>query len=344
MLPVKFNCSDKYLNHSEETTANEDYAALDPDTIIDAIESVGFESSGQILALNSYENRVYRLGIEDSPAVIAKFYRPLRWSDEQILEEHHFCDELVDAELPVVKPSAFKGQTLHNFKGFKFAIYPLQGGRAPEFDYQDNLLVMGRFLGRIHLVGSSKAFQHRPSINIQSYGYESAELIESTFIPDQLREAYSTLSRDLLVMIDDRLNSFDSIKAIRTHGDCHSGNVLWRDDAPHFVDFDDARTAPAIQDLWMLLSGSREEQEIQLSKIIEGYEEFGEFNPAELCIVESLRSLRIMHYAAWLARRWTDPAFPKAFPWFNTERYWGEHILELREQMAAMQEPPLRLL
>lgn len=332
------------MNSAEADAETQDYASLDPNSIFDAIETLGLMPNGQVFALNSYENRVYRIGIEDSAPVIAKFYRPHRWSDEQILEEHGFCKELVEAELPIVEPLSFQGDSLFHFNSFKFALYPLQGGRAPEFDNNENLETMGRFLGRIHAVGAGSSFQHRPSIDIQSFGHESAELILETFIPESLTEVYATLSQDLLRSIEDRLDAYSGITKIRTHGDCHSGNVLWRDDAPHFVDFDDARTAPAIQDLWMLLSGARQEQEAQLSHIVEGYEEFREFDPQELCIVEAMRSLRIMHYAAWLARRWSDPAFPKAFPWFNTERYWGEHILELREQFAAMQEPPLRIL
>lgn len=329
---------------TESEASIQDYALLDPDTIIDAIESAGLIPDGRALALNSYENRVYQIGIEEEPPIIAKFYRPGRWSNTQILEEHQFCAELVEAELPIVKPTEIKGETLFSFNTFRFALYPRQGGRAPEFDNADNLLTMGRFLGRIHAIGGSQKFSHRPSITVQSFGYDSAEIILRKFIPPSLKEAYETLSRDLLKIVDERIHAYTQIKNIRTHGDCHSGNVLWRDDAPHFVDFDDARTAPAVQDLWMLLSGSIQEQELQLSEVVEGYNEFNTFNVVELNIVEALRSLRIMHYAAWLARRWSDPAFPKAFPWFNTERYWGEHILELREQLAAMQEPPLRLL
>ena len=321
-----------------------DYANLDPETILSAVESVGLRASGHVLALNSYENRVCRLGIEDEPAIVAKFYRPARWTDEQILEEHQFCQELVEAELPIVEPLKIEGETLFSYNGFRFSLYPLQGGRAPEFDNEDNLFTMGRFLGRIHAVGSGTEFKHRPSIDIQSFGKDSAALILDEFIPESLKSAYETLSQDLLGIMEDRLQQFSDLAKIRTHGDCHSGNVLWRNEAPHFVDFDDARTAPAVQDIWMLLSGSIQEQEIQLSSIVEGYKEFNSFNTQELHVVEVLRTLRIMHYAAWLSRRWVDPAFPKAFPWFNTERYWGEHILELREQLAALQEQPLRLL
>lgn len=321
-----------------------DYAELNPDTIIDAVESVGLQADGRTFALNSYENRVYQIGIEESLPVIAKFYRPKRWSDEQILEEHHFSQELVEAELPIVKPIEIENQTLFEYSGYRFSLFPQQGGRAPEFENLDNLLVMGRFLGRIHAIGAVTPFQHRPAITSESFGHESAKLIREDFIPNSLKDAYETLTSDLLASIDQRLAAYRDITSIRTHGDCHAGNVLWRDDAPHFVDFDDARSAPAVQDIWMLLSGDRHEQELQLAEVIEGYNEFNRFQNQELHIIEALRSLRIMHYAAWLARRWLDPAFPRAFPWFNTERYWGEHILELREQLAAMQEPSLRLL
>lgn len=332
------------MQDTDHQSTNLDYAELGPDTIIDAVESLGCLCNGQILALNSYENRVYRVGIEDRTPVIAKFYRPERWTNAQILEEHEFCEELVEADLPVVKPLKFDDDSLFEFNGYRFALYPLQGGRAAEFDNLDNLFTMGRYMGRMHAAASAKSFVHRPSINNQSFGYESASLISREFIPASLKEVYCSVTDELLAIIDQRLSAYPNIHTIRTHGDCHSGNVLWRDDAPHFVDFDDARTAPAIQDIWMLLSGARNEQEIQLSSILEGYEEFARFNAEELCIMEALRSLRIMHYAAWLARRWTDPAFPRAFPWFHTERYWGEHILELKEQLSAMQEPPLRLL
>lgn len=338
-------CPDSTQTNSASSNSTiPDYAALDPDTIIDAVESVGLMADGRTFALNSYENRVYQIGIEDNLPVIAKFYRPNRWTNEQILEEHRFCQELVEAELPIVKPLEIEGETLFEFSGYRFALFPQQGGRAPEFDNADNLLVMGRFLGRIHAIGGITQFRHRPAINAQSFGHDSAKLILEDFIPNSLKEAYQTLSADLLKAIDFRIEAYKDILSIRTHGDCHAGNVLWRDDAPHFVDFDDARSAPAVQDIWMLLSGNKHEQELQLSEIVEGYNEFNRFHHQELNIVEALRSLRIMHYAAWLARRWSDPAFPKAFPWFNTERYWGEHILELREQLAAMQEPPLRLL
>lgn len=317
---------------------------LTPDFLITAIESQGYWCDGRLLALNSYENRVYQVGIEDQQPLIAKFYRPNRWSEAQILEEHDFCFELAEQELPVVAPLRDNnGQSLLHHDGFSFALYPRQGGHAPELDNLDNLLIIGRMMGRIHRIGATHPFKHRPTLNSQNFGHDCVRLISEQFIPTELKPAYDSLTHDLLQCIDEKINHLQGISLIRTHGDCHSGNMLWRDEAPHFVDFDDARMAPAIQDLWMFLSGDRNRQTAQISELVEGYNEFYDFHPRELHLVEVLRSLRMIHYAAWLASRWQDPAFPKNFPWFNTERYWGEHILELREQWAALEEPPLKL-
>ncbi|WP_263081070.1 serine/threonine protein kinase [Endozoicomonas sp. Mp262] len=320
------------------------YDKLTPDRVLDAIESQGFITDARILALNSYENRVYQVGLDEKEPVIVKFYRPDRWSQEQILEEHRFSQELREMELPIVAPIADENNnTLFEFDGFQFAIFPRQGGYAPELDNLDNLLVLGRCLGRIHKLGASKPFSHRPTINLQRFGIESTEyLIEHGFIPDSLKEAYQTLTRDLLHRLA-QVENQHSFPLIRVHGDCHNGNILWRNNGPHFVDFDDTAMAPAIQDLWMLLSGDRQSQTLQMAEILEGYSEFFDFNPAELNLVEYFRTLRLLNYSAWLARRWEDPAFPKAFTWFNTERYWAEHILELREQLAALDEPPLAI-
>lgn len=318
------------------------YDRLTPDRVLDAVESRGYLSDARILALNSYENRVYQVGIEESHPVIAKFYRPNRWSREQILEEHQFSIELQKMELPVVAPLADPdGNTLHEFEGFLFAIFPRQGGHAPELDNLDNLLTLGRTLGRMHKLGSSSDFIHRPEISLKTFGQNNVEyLLENRFIPEALLEAYQTLTRDLLQRLE-TIKGWNEFKGIRVHGDCHSGNILWRDNAPHFVDFDDTAMAPAIQDLWMLLSGDRHNQTLQMSEILEGYSEFMDFNTAELNLVEYYRTLRILNYSGWLAKRWDDPAFPMAFTWFNTERYWAEHILELREQLAALDETPL---
>ncbi len=322
----------------------ENYDQLTPDTVMDAVESLGFYTDARILALNSYENRVYQVGIEEASPIIAKFYRPLRWSDEQIVEEHQFTQALEDLEIPVVPPLAFQGQTLHQHQGYRFALYPRKGGQAPSLDNPEHLEILGRFLGRVHNLGKTTPFIHRPSIDIASYGSASREfLLTHDFIPKELHEAYDTLSRDLLERLE-TLFSQTPYQSIRLHGDCHNGNILWRDDSAHFVDFDDARNGPAIQDLWMMLSGDYQQRCLQLADILEGYSEFCDFDPVEINLVEGLRTLRLMHYSAWIARRWSDPAFPHNFPWFNTERYWAEHILELREQLSALQEPPLRWL
>jgi Ser/Thr protein kinase RdoA (MazF antagonist) len=319
------------------------FQVLTPSFIMDAVESQGFRCDCRTLALNSYENRVYQVGIEDGAPLIAKFYRPARWSDEQILEEHGFCLELAGHELPVVAPLVNdRAESLFHFGGFRFALYPRQGGHAPELDNLDNLLILGRLLGRLHRIGALRPFVHRPQLDCTSFGRDSVTLISERFIPPSYKANYDALTSDLLQLIDDLLQAV-APHYIRVHGDCHAGNILWRDDAPHLVDLDDARMAPAAQDLWMMLCGDRPRQSAQLAELIEGYTEFFDFHPAELRLAEALRTLRILHFSAWLARRWHDPTFPRHFPWFNTPRYWGEHILELREQTAALAEPPLQL-
>ncbi len=321
------------------------FDSLSPDLLIDAVESAGFVSDGRLLALNSYENRVYQVGIEDKTPMIAKFYRPERWNREQILEEHEFCFQLVEQELPVVPPwCAADGSSLHEYGGFSFALFQRKGGRAPELDNFDNLFILGRLMGRIHGIGATAPFKHRPKLDSKGFGWNSYKLISEQFIPEGLRPAYDSLALDILKKVEEILADYGAINHIRVHGDCHSGNILWRDDNPHFVDFDDARMAPAIQDLWMLLSGDRQEQTLQIAELVEGYSEFYDFDVRELKLIEVLRTLRIMHHSAWIARRWSDPAFPRAFTWFNTPRYWSEHILQLREQFAALQEPPIQLM
>jgi Ser/Thr protein kinase RdoA (MazF antagonist) len=324
--------------------ATHPFDTLTPDFILNALEEHGYLSDGRMLALNSYENRVYQVGIEDAEPIIAKFYRPVRWSDEQILEEHTFCFELVDNDIPVVAPIANnEGTSLLKAGDFRLALFPRRGGRTPDIDDLDNLLILGRLLGRIHLTGASHTFDHRPTIDCQTFGHESVALIGDKFIPAYLTTAYDTLATDLLKKLDAIFASVGDVTHIRVHGDCHSGNILWRDDTPHFVDLDDARMAPSVQDIWMLLSGDQERQRAQLSEILEGYGEFNDFNLSELQLVEALRTLRLLHYNAWLAARWEDPAFPRTFTWFNSPRYWEQHILDLREQYAALDEPPLRV-
>ncbi|WP_111658336.1 serine/threonine protein kinase [Isoalcanivorax indicus] len=320
------------------------FDALSPDLLLDAVESVGYQCDGRVLALNSYENRVFQIGLEDDTPVIAKFYRPARWTDEQILEEHAFCFDAVEHELPVVPPLRdAQGDSLHQHAGFRFALYPRRGGHAPELDNLDNLLVMGRFLGRLHNVGAIRPFAHRPTLSSQEFGHEAVATC-TPFVTADLRPAWDSLTRDLLQVVDERISAVPNVTLLRVHGDCHSGNLLWRDNAPHFIDLDDARMAPAIQDIWMLLSGDRHRQSQQLTDIIEGYREFRDFSPVELHLVEPLRTLRMLHFSAWIARRWDDPAFPRAFPWFDSPRYWGERILDLRNQLAELNEAPLQLL
>jgi Ser/Thr protein kinase RdoA (MazF antagonist) len=315
---------------------------LTPDDIISTIEELGFRCDGRFLALNSYENRVYQVGIEDDKPIVAKFYRPERWSNEAILEEHEFAIELESSEIPVVAPLLIDGSTLHHCGPFRLAVYPRRGGRSPDLDNTELLQQLGRFVARIHVHGEIRNFKHRPDINIDSYGTESLEfLLNNEFIPEDIEEAYEGTAEMVLDGVEACYERAGQVRELRTHGDFHPGNVLVVGEQVHIVDLDDTRHAPAVQDLWMLLSGDREEQTPQLQAILEGYQQFRRFDARELHLIEALRSLRLMHYAAWLARRWEDPAFKAAFPWFNTPRYWEEHVLSLREQVALMQEPPL---
>lgn len=320
------------------------YDQLTPDFVLDAIESIGLETDSRILSLNSYENRVYQVGIEESLPIIAKFYRPFRWTKEAILEEHQFTQNLLEQDISVISPLSINGATLHSYQGFSFTVFPRQGGHAPEVDCQDTLFRIGRNIGRIHQASEKKVFEHRKTISVDEWATASrCYLLEEGFIPSSLIPAYETLSFDIINKIRTIWNS-TSFQTIKLHGDCHLGNILWRDDLAHFVDFDDCINGPAIQDIWLLLSGDRHQQTQQLMEIIEGYEEFCEFDPREINLIESLRTLRMMYYSSWLARRWSDPAFPMFFPWFNTERYWSDHILQLREQLAILNEPPLQIL
>ena len=318
------------------------YAGLTPDVILNAVDSTGFRTDGRLTALNSYENRVYQVGIEDEKPLVAKFYRPARWTDAQILEEHAFTAELAEREIPAVPALVTGNSTLHAFEGFRFALYARRGGRAPELDDPDTLEWLGRFIGRIHAVGATALFVHRPAVDIASFGEEPRTyLLGSDWIPADLRDAYSSVLDQALSGVRDCFDRAGAVRSLRLHGDCHPGNVLWTADGPHFVDFDDARMGPAMQDVWMLLSGDRASMTRQLSDMLAGYEDFAEFDRRELGLIEALRTLRLVHYSAWLARRWEDPAFPAAFPWFHTTKYWQDQILHLREQVAAMQEPPL---
>ncbi|MGB9094512.1 MAG: serine/threonine protein kinase [Gallionella sp.] len=318
------------------------FSALTPDIVLDALDSIGFNGDGRLLGLNSYENRVYQAGTEAGPPLIAKFYRPARWTDAEILEEHAFVATLAEREIPVVAALEINGNTLHKFSGFRFSVFPRHGGHAPELDHRDTLEWMGRFIGRIHAVGALEAYRYRPTLDIDRFGIEPSQfLLAHDFIPRELAEVYRGVVAQALDGVRRCYDRAGSVKNIRLHGDCHVGNVLWTDDGPHFVDFDDSRMGPAIQDLWMLLSGERADMARQFSDLMAGYEDFSDISPREVHLVEALRTLRLIHYAAWIARRWDDPAFTAAFPWFNTQRYWQDRILELREQIALMNEPPL---
>ena len=318
------------------------FDGLTPERILDALESVGYRCDGALMALNSYENRVWQIGINDSAPVIAKFYRPGRWSDAQIGEEHAFTAAMVVDELPVVAPLAIDGRTLFDHKGFRFSVFPKQGGRAPEFCEPQILEWMGRLMARIHTVGAREPFAVRETLDIQSFGIEPRDwLLANRIIPEELEAVWEGVADQALDGVRDCFARAGPVQHLRLHGDCHAGNVLWTPDGPHFVDFDDARMGPAIQDLWMLLSGDAEEMGRQFGQVLAGYEVFRDFDDRELQLVEALRTLRLMHHSAWLARRWNDPAFPAAFPWFATNRYWEERILELREQIAVMQESAL---
>ncbi len=318
------------------------FRELEPGDILDALDNLGFPCNGRFLALNSYENRVYKVGIEDAPDMVVKFYRPGRWSDAAILEEHTFSFELAETDIPVVAPQRIDGRSLFRSGPFRLAVFENRGGRAPELDNRDQLRQLGRFVARIHAVGETAEFKARPAIDIDTFGSDSCDyLLDNGFIPEEMHDVYVGVAEAAIDGADAAFERAGNFRELRLHGDFHPGNVLVDADRFHIVDLDDTRTGPAIQDLWMFLSGDREEQTPQLTALLEGYQEFRRFDARELHLVEALRSLRIMHYAAWLARRWEDPAFKRAFPWFDSRRYWDEHILALREQVALMQEPPL---
>jgi len=319
------------------------YAGLTPEIILQALEQAGLQPNGSLLALNSYENRVYQAGLEDGAFVVVKFYRPGRWSDAAILEEHGFAMELAAQEIPVVTPMLFDGQTLLEYETFRYAVYPRRGGRWPELENKENLKLLGRLLGRIHQIGRSGRFIHRERLTVQLRGRDAlAFLQQSELLPTELRHNFNAAVEPLLDVIENRFEAV-AAQTLRLHGDCHPGNILWTPQGPHFVDLDDCCSGPAMQDLWMLLSGSQDEMAGQLLALLEGYETFSMFDYAEIQLIEPLRGLRLIHYCAWLARRWHDPAFPHHFPWFNTPRYWEEQIVTFREQLERCDLPPIRL-
>lgn len=317
-------------------TSPQTFFQLTPDQVLDAIESVGLEPQAALLALNSYENRVYQFRDYDENKFVVKFYRPNRWSDAQILEEHHFSLQLANNEIPVIPPLVFNGVSLLNYAGFRFAIFDCKGGRSPELEDKDTLTWIGRFIGRIHALGEIEAFQHRPALTINAFAEKSAQyLLSNEFIPSHILPAYQAISTQLIDLCHSRFDSLGKYPSIRLHGDCHPSNVLWTDDGPHFVDFDDARMGPAIQDLWMLINDANDRE--LWNNLLNGYEDFMEFDDRQFKIMESLRTIRMLHYSAWLAQRWEDPSFKHNFPWFNTDRYWEDHVLSLKEQLSVMQ-------
>jgi Ser/Thr protein kinase RdoA (MazF antagonist) len=320
------------------------YSELSPETVLDAIEAVGYRGDGRVLALNSYENRVYQIGIEDGEPVVAKFYRPARWTDAAIREEHAFAGELAAQEIPVVAPLRRDGESLHVYRGFRYAIFPRRGGRWPELGNRDEREWVGRFLGRIHAVGRAARFQERTRLSVDELGRKARDFVlDGDWMPDYLATKYADLTDELLEEVEVRADGWGGAALGRILGDCHRGNILWTDQGPHFVDLDDCLTGPAIQDLWMLLAGGQQDMRAEMHDLVTGYEQFLPFDRSELLLIEPLRALRMIHYSAWLARRWHDPAFPRAFPWFAEPRYWEEHYRALDEQLAAVTGPALEL-
>jgi len=360
MLVLGRRDNGRMVLHSPLAPTRHAFESLTPDLVMDALASVGLFGDGRQLALSSYENRVYQLHLEDGAAVVAKFYRPERWSEAQILEEHAFSAELMAAEIPVIGPLTLNGSTLHHFGKFAFSVSPSRGGRAPELDDPDVLEWIGRFLARIHTVGAARPFASRPALDLQSFGLASRDwLLANDQVPLDVQSTWSKASLAALDLIaahpclrgasTSKGADGAPIRLLRLHGDCHPGNILWTPleshasmgPGPHFVDLDDARTGPAVQDLWMLLSGDRSQRTRQLGALVDGYEQFRDFDRRELALIEPLRTLRLIHYSAWLARRWSDPTFPINFPWFGSSDYWQGQVQMLEEQMEAMQEEPL---
>ena len=322
------------------------YDTLQPDTVLDALASVGRFGDGRLLGLNSYENRVYLAHLEDGSAVVLKFYRPGRWRDEQILEEHALAESLAAAEVPVVAPCRLNGHTLHHHAGFAFSVSPRRGGRRPELDEPGVLEWIGRFLARLHQVGAGAPFVHRPGLNADTLGTEPMGwLLAHDQLPPEVRTSWQVAAQAAVELARQRLLQIAATE-LRLHGDCHPGNILWTPEGlsgagPHFVDLDDARMGPAVQDLWMLLSGDRRQQQAQLGALLDGYEQVRDFDRRELALIEPLRTLRLLHYSVWLARRWQDPIFPPNFPWFGSPAYWQEQAQQLWDQVEAMQAPAL---
>lgn len=337
---------------SQESALNTPYAGLTPEVVLAAVESLGLIADGRLMALNSYENRVYRVGLEDGaqmpsgvPAikqVVAKFYRHGRWSDAQIREEHAFAAELAADELPAVAPLQFDGASLHRHGGFRFALFECRAGHGAEIDQPGHRALLGRTLARMHAVGGRRPFQHRDSISRWRSGARARDaILDGQLVPAPLDESYARISGDLVEAIAGCQERAGPARQLRIHGDCHGGNILWQAQGPLFVDFDDCLTGPAVQDLWMFCAGDPAQIQREWTEVLDGYEQFGRFDPAETALVEALRAMRMLNHAAWIASRWADPAFPRAFPWFGESRYWERHIDELREQLEALEDPPL---
>jgi Ser/Thr protein kinase RdoA (MazF antagonist) len=317
------------------------FSGLAPTVVLDAAASVGFEGDTRLFALNSYENRVYHLGT-GGDSLVLKFYRPDRWSDAQIEEEHVFALELTAAELPVAAPLAIEGRTLLRYREYRFAVFPWLRGRAPELDAPDARVVLGRTLARIHAVGAGRTFRTRPRIGIDRLGFRAREhVLTSELLPSGLATSYAAAADTLLERVRRAFVGAGPVHDLRIHGDCHPGNLLWNDNGPVFVDLDDCASGPRIQDLWMLLAGDAAEQQREWNELLEGYSQFGSIDLQELTLVEPLRALRMLHHAAWVVQRWEDPAFPRAFPWFGEPRFWERHIGDLLEQAGAIDDPPL---
>ncbi|MDD4943371.1 MAG: serine/threonine protein kinase [Rhodoferax sp.] len=354
---------------STTPTPSHPFQALTPDVVQDALASVGLLGDGRQMALSSYENRVYQAHLDDGRKVVAKFYRPQRWTRAQIEEEHAFSTELAAAEIPVVAPLMLNGHTLHQHGGFDFSVSPWRGGRQPELEDGEVLEWIGRFLARIHSVGAARPFAHRPALDVASFGVAARDwLLGHDKVPLDVQSTWAKAAQDAIDLIathalltgargqkdlnnltDEANPDASAMQTLRLHGDCHPGNILWTPlevpasqlPGPHFVDLDDCRSGPAVQDLWMLLSGDRAQQTRQLAALVDGYEQFRPFDARELALLEPLRTLRLLHYSAWLARRWEDPIFAINFPWFGSSDYWQGQVVMLQDQVEAMQQPPL---
>ena len=331
------------------------YASLDPQRVLEALDHLGLHGDGRLLQLNSYENRVLQVHLEDGEVVVAKFYRPGRWSDAQILEEHAFARELAAADVPVVAPRVLtcddsravllgEPPTLAYLQWddgtHRVSVSDRHAGRGPELDDPQVLLWLGRFLGRLHAVGQRLLFAHRLTLDVAAGHAARKQLLEGDFIPPAERGPWVSRCTEALALVEQSFAEAQPLRALRLHGDFHPGNIMWRDEGPHVVDLDDACNGPAVQDLWMLLSGDSAAMRQQLALLLEGYRVFVPFDERELALVEPLRTLRMIRHSAWIAERWSDPAFPLAFPWFASAGHWSQQATQLSEQIDAMRDPP----